>query len=84
MREQLQLSGELSIATIDQLVTSLQRALQSQEPLTIDLGAVERIDTAAVQVLLAARREALQAGVNLTFRWPANVQTELKAIGILL
>lgn len=84
MGEQLQLSGELSITMVDQLVADLQRALQSSPSLTIDLNGVERIDTAAAQVLLAAQREALENGHPLVYRCPINLKNRLKAIGIQL
>lgn len=68
MTNSLKFSGDLSITTVDQLVTSLRQALHDKRPFTIDLLDVERCDTAALQVLLATQRDALMAGIALTFQ----------------
>ena len=82
--EQLAFSGELTIGRAEELVTALQQALHSTNRLVIDLTAVERIDTAAAHVLLAARLQAKQSAISLSFSCSDTVIRRLASIGIQL
>lgn len=84
MEERLELSGELSICNIDELFERLTVALAQQTQLCIDLGAVEKIDTAAAQVLVSAKNEAKATGASLSFVVPPAIRLWLKGIGIQL
>ncbi len=84
MGEHLRFTGELSITMVDRLQADLLQALQNRQPVTIDLDAVERIDTAALQLLLAVQREASSAGIPLTFCCPSQLQRRFKSLGISL
>ena len=54
----LAVEGELTIITATEDKERLLGALQNSSGLRVDLAAVEEIDTAGLQVLLLARREA--------------------------
>ena len=54
----LAVEGELTIITAAEDKERLLGALQTSSGLRVDLAAVEEIDTAGLQVLLLARREA--------------------------
>ena len=56
--DRVAISGELTIYQASEWVAQLQHALHRVNTLTIDLAGVTEIDTAGVQVLALARREA--------------------------
>jgi len=60
------LDGELTILTAATQKERLLAALQGSAGLRVDLSAVDEVDTAGLQILLLARREAEKA--NLPFR----------------
>ena len=82
--DQVKLNGELTIATAEELVTTLLQALRSQQKLIIDLTAVERIDTSAAQVLLSAALLARRNATSVVFNCSAAVNERLQRIGIQL
>ncbi|MFI5495769.1 lipid asymmetry maintenance protein MlaB [Actinoplanes sp. NPDC051859] len=59
------LEGELTIMTAGEQKDRLLTALEGSAGLRVDLSAVEEIDTAGLQVLLLAQREAER--LNLAF-----------------
>jgi anti-sigma B factor antagonist len=63
----LKLSGELTIYTAAQARGELQARLEKHKNLELDLWGVEELDTAGVQVLLWAKREAKNRGRALPF-----------------
>lgn len=54
----LVLAGELTVITAAEEKERLLAALQTSSGLRVDLAGVEEIDTAGLQILLLARREA--------------------------
>lgn len=58
----LRLDGELTIYRAQEVHQRLLEALARPEGLQLDLGEVSEMDSSAVQLLLAARLEALAAG----------------------
>lgn len=84
MSGQLTFAGELTIASSEELVSNLLDALQGQQPLHVDLSAVERIDTAAAQVLVAAKQQALRSSTTITFSCSAAVFERLRTLGMQL
>ena len=62
----LPLEGELTIYTAAELKGRLLEALAAPEPLEIDLSQVSEIDTAGLQLLMLAKREASTRGTSLT------------------
>lgn len=80
----LELTGELTISMAEELVVTLQNALQSSPLLHIDLTAVDRLDTAVAQILVSTKHQALQNSVSLTFSCSPAVSQRLQTIGIQL
>lgn len=58
--------GPVTVYEAPQLRQQLLSALQGGRDLELDLAAVEEIDTAGIQLLLLAQREALDAGRRCT------------------
>lgn len=84
MTGQLELTGELTIGMAEELVTTLQKALQGNPQLHVDLTAVEQLDTAVAQILVATKLQALQNAIPLTFSCSPAVSQRLRTIGIQL
>jgi len=64
-----------------ELHKQLLAQLNCAEPVTIDIAAVERIDTAAIQLLYAFERARLAAGREL--RWRGASETLAQALAVL-
>jgi anti-anti-sigma factor len=62
----LPLTGELTIYTAAELKGRLLTALAAADPVEIDLSQVSEIDTAGLQLLMLAKREAAERGTPLT------------------
>lgn len=60
--------GEMTIYTAAEFKTSLASALAACEDLEIHLADVSEMDTAGLQLLLAARREAERCGKSLRLK----------------
>ncbi|MEO5350089.1 MAG: STAS domain-containing protein [Magnetococcus sp. YQC-3] len=66
----LALSGVLGVEGIENLLGQLRAHIQAASgsgPIQVDLAGVTEVDTAALQVFIAARRSAEQAGRPLLF-----------------
>jgi anti-anti-sigma factor len=63
----LKLSGELTIYTATQARSELQSHLEKHKSMEVDLWEIEELDTAGVQVLLWAKREARHRDRSLPF-----------------
>lgn len=64
-QRRLHLQGELTIYAAGAVRTALLDALAGAAELEIDLSGVTEIDTAGLQLLVAAKREALATGQSL-------------------
>jgi len=65
------LAGRLEIKDVARVQTQLLQALgapHADGALAIDLSGLETVDTAGVQLLLAAKREAVRSGLRLDYR----------------
>lgn len=62
----LHLQGELTIYTAGETKEQLMGALAKADALEVDLAGVTEIDTAGVQLLILAKREAADQGKRLT------------------
>jgi anti-anti-sigma factor len=69
----LSLDGELTIYRATELCAELKRALSGGTDLELNLAGVTEMDSAGVQLLMAARKTALGAGcaLRLTHLSPA-------------
>jgi len=61
------LTGELNVYTAAQAREELQARLEKHKALELDLWGIEELDTAGIQVLLWAKREAREHGRSLPF-----------------
>ena len=62
------LPADCTVAQADTLKSELVRRLQQAGPLTVDVSALERIDTAGLQLLAAFVRDRRVAGRALAWR----------------
>jgi anti-sigma B factor antagonist len=62
----VRLDGEMTIYRAAELLALLKDALSRAAPCTLDLSDVTEIDSAGVQLLIAARRTAAERGCELT------------------
>lgn len=65
--ETLKLDSQLGIHSIGSLKDSLVAALSSGNPISIDAGGVESIDTAALQLLVAFARHSGASSREITW-----------------
>ena len=77
--EVVPMPAELTVHCVRQLASRLIGEIQAGGALRLDLAAVQRIDTAGIQLLLALRREATRARVPLEFGAPSPAVCELAA-----
>ncbi len=61
----LRLEGDLDIYAAAELKTALVDALSTTHELEIDLAQISAIDTSGIQLLAAAKREALDTGKTM-------------------
>ncbi len=80
MSEALALSGELTIYRAAELKAELLAAAALGESPVLDLAEVSEIDTAGVQLLLLAQREAAARGAALTLTRPSAAVREVFAL----
>jgi anti-anti-sigma factor len=78
-RHQLQLAGELTIYTAADLKPQLLQALTECTALDLHLGQISELDTAGLQQLLLARREAARLGKTLRLLEPSAAAREVLA-----
>lgn len=64
----LTVSGELDIATGEELRRQLHRALAQRQPVTVDLSGVTFFDCSGLGALISARRQAAVTGAQLRLR----------------
>jgi anti-anti-sigma regulatory factor len=76
------LPAALTISGAEALRTALLAALAVGEPIELDGRAVEDVDAAGLQVLLAARRSAEARGVRLEFAPSARSEALVKAVAL--
>ena len=77
----LALTAECSVAEADSLKSELKRRLEESEPVTVDVSALQRIDTAALQLLAAFVRD--RRGAGRAVRWRGQAAALDTAAGLL-
>ncbi|WP_417068501.1 STAS domain-containing protein [Niveibacterium terrae] len=65
MSARLEFEGEMTIYQVAEQKKLLQEALRENEALEVDLSRVVELDTAGVQLMLVAQREAVALGKSL-------------------
>jgi anti-anti-sigma factor len=84
MAGQLEFPEEFYIANVAEITEKLVAALRENQDLVLDLTRVERIDSAGIQVLVSARKEAECLGANLSYKLSDAVSSFASRIGITL
>lgn len=79
----MRLAGELTILTAAERHRELVSFLDGAGPKEIDLSAVTELDTAGLQLLVMARREAAQRGVDLRLCEPAGAVSAVLSLADL-
>lgn len=80
---QLTLPDELSIANATEWKKRLSDLLHQNPPISLNASALSRVDTAAVQLLLAFVTEAKKADVEFTWVEPSDaLKTTAKCLGL--
>jgi len=77
----LRLAAECTVAEAEALKSALGRRLQQSEPVTLDVSALQRIDTAGLQLLAAFVRDRRTAGRAVAWRGRASA---LETAAVLL
>jgi anti-sigma B factor antagonist len=86
MSARVTIEGELTVFAVHALKEQLLAALgdkEADEGIDVDLSGVSEIDGAGIQLLLAARREAAQRGLNFHLNAPSAVVSEALALSDL-
>lgn len=68
---QSRVDGELTIISAAEQNQRLQALLTGETAVEVDLSGVTEVDTAGLQILLLAKREAERVGVPWTFHTPS-------------
>lgn len=85
MATQIKVSEDFFVGNIVDTANLLLDAFQrEQEEIVVDLTEVTRIDSAAIQAILSARKEAEFRGVTLTFILSETVKNFASATGVTL
>lgn len=84
MMKQVQFGAEFAISQVAEMTQTILTALREAKEVSLDLGAVGRIDAAALQVLLAARKEAEALGVSLILSASEPVLAYASSLGVTL
>jgi anti-anti-sigma regulatory factor len=84
MGKQVTIPEEFLIANVSETVGELLSALRGNSEVLLDLSAVTRIDCAAIQALLSARKEAQSLGVTLLFARSELIDRVSSALGVSL
>jgi anti-anti-sigma factor len=75
------ISGEIDIATCRAMRDALEAGLgQGPVHLEVDMSTVTFMDASGIGVLLAARRQAVDAGGSLTLRAPSRALRRLTGV----
>jgi ABC-type transporter Mla MlaB component len=79
----LLLAAECTVAEAETLKSELGRRLQQSEPVTLDVSALQRIDTAGLQLLAAFVRDRRTAGRAVAWRGRASaLETAAGLLGL--
>lgn len=73
----LQMEGELTIYTAQEIKRNLLDALTECHALALDLSSVTELDTAGVQLLMMAKQEAERLGKEVQFLAPSSAAEAL-------
>lgn len=75
---------ELTIDHLTAVTERLKDAIKSWDEVMVDAAAAEKIDTAAVQLLIAAKKECENMGHRMRFRMSGAIKNTIASTGIQL
>lgn len=75
---------DFTVNLVSNFIYNLKEVIKNNEEVVIELTDVEIIDAAAIQILVAAKKECENIGRRVTFRIPDTVASNLSSIGIEL
>ncbi len=70
-------TGELSIFEVGEFKDALMKLMANEGLVSLDLSGVDRVDTAAIQLMLSARMQARMLVMGI----PQDLQDKLKQLG---
>jgi anti-anti-sigma regulatory factor len=80
----LTLKDDLTLQNLAEFVANLKDSITQWDVVLIDLEEVEKVDLAAVQLLIAAKKECAKCGRELIIRKTDTVAKFLRSAGIQL
>jgi ABC-type transporter Mla MlaB component len=84
MIETITFKDELTINQIEGVINKLRDAVSKMNELVIDITGIGRVDVAAIQVLIALKKERIKKGKNLIFLMSDSVKNITFQLGIKL
>jgi anti-anti-sigma factor len=79
----LQLAPVLDISEVRNLHKSLSKAMKRKPPLVLDASQVERIDTAAIQILAAFCHSIRESDIEISWHKPSiNLRRAAESMGL--
>jgi anti-anti-sigma regulatory factor len=78
------LNDELTVRNIRETYKMLSDSLENNSEIVVDLSGVETIDVAAVQLLVAVRKECDMRGIKVSFKMSGPVSDMLSLLGVRL
>jgi anti-anti-sigma factor len=74
--------NEFTVNLIRSEISGLRKALEDWDDVIIDVTEVRTFDTAAIQLLVAAKKECMQRGHEMVLRKSQETARLLKSLGI--
>ena len=84
MSETITFMDSFTIEQFSKNLKELRNAVKKQVALVVDLSNVDKIDVAAMQVLIAAKKECEKNGHKISFKKSNSVENKLSLVGIKL
>ena len=81
---QITFQDELTINNLSEIAVNLRDAFKRYDEVTVDITDVKHIDIAALQVLIAAKKECLNRNKNLIIKMGDAVSSMLSFNGVRL
>lgn len=75
---------EFTVSQVSEATGRLMNAVKDCEEVTVDMEEVEKVDVAAMQMLVAAKKECEKAGHRLIFKVSAAGTNLMSSMGIRL
>lgn len=82
MTSTITLRDELTINEVFESVRQMGEAVSKYSDLIVDATSVTRVDTAAIQMLIAAHKEGLRLGHKVTLKTSGTITGFLSVMGI--